>query len=83
MGSYIIVSEATKTARLPIRVPFDLKVRCKGDYYKWSRLALSMWNEIAGILQGASTECVPTAPREFRTKVFFHPGLDLSLPVYI
>ena len=32
---------------------------------------------------GASTEYVPTAPREFRTKGFFHPGLDLSLPVYI
>jgi hypothetical protein len=29
-----MASEATETARLPIRVPPDLKVRCKGDYYK-------------------------------------------------
>ena len=54
-------------------------VRCKGDYYKWSRLVFSMWNES----RDASTECVAMAPREFRTKAFFHPRLDLSLPVYI
>ena len=75
MGSYIIVSEATKTARLPIRVSFDLKVRCKGDYYKWSWLVLLMWNERAGILQGLVPNVRQWLRANFGPRRFFIQGL--------